>query len=62
MKTYVHLYFIMKTYVHLYFILRSKSVVRNVLVLIITCFGGRFGINYPSAFLKDFEIAQVQQR
>ena len=52
----------MKTYVHLYFILRSKSVVRNVLVLIITCFGGRFGINYPSAFLKDFEIAQVQQR
>ena len=32
-----------------------------ILVLVITCLRGRFGINCPSVFLKIFEIAREGQ-
>ena len=32
-----------------------------ILVLVITCLRGRFGINCPSVFLKNFEIAREGQ-
>lgn len=31
----------------------------GVLVLVITYFGGQFGINYPSVFLKVLKLAKV---
>ena len=36
----------------------NKPQAEPELVLVITCLGGRFGINYPRAFLEIFKLPE----